>query len=69
MLDEDVSEFFWEGVVDSREDGEEVVIERAHVAFSGVTPMYVRGYELLSDLPVLLNGMLMFSADFVIKNL
>ena len=69
MLDEDVSEFFWEGVVDSREDGEEVVIERAHVTFSRVTPMYVRGYELLSDLPVLLNGMLMFSADFVIKNL
>ena len=31
--------------------------------------MYVRGYELVSDNPVLLDDTLVFGADFIIKNL
>ena len=31
--------------------------------------MYVWGYELVSDIPVLLDDMLVFGADFIINNL
>ena len=46
-----------------------MVLEGAHCAFSGVTSVYVYGCELVSDIPVLLNDTLVFSAELVIGNL
>ena len=46
-----------------------MVLKCADGAFGGVAEMYVWGYDMVSDLPVFLCDMLVFSADFVIKNL
>ena len=46
-----------------------MLLEGAHIAFVGVALVYVWGYDLISDLPVLLNDTLAFCTDLVIKNL
>ena len=69
FFEEEATEVFWGGFVDEREDGKGVVLEGAHGTFSGVLLVYVRGYELVSDLPVLLDDTLVLGADFVIDNL
>ena len=69
LIYKEIPEVFWEVVVDAHKDGNEVVLEFADGVFGGVAEMYVRGYELVSDLPLLLNDTLVFSADFIIYNL
>ena len=46
-----------------------MVIEGAYGTFSEFLLVYVQGYELVSDLPVILNVTLVFGANFVVKNL
>ena len=58
-----------EGVLDARKDGEGVFLEGAYDAFSGVAPVHVWWYELVSDLPVFLDDTLVFGDDIIIENL
>ena len=69
LLEEEVPEVFREGVVNAYEDGKEVVLEVLYGTFSGIVTLYVRGHNLLSYMPFILDDMLVFGAESVIKNL
>ena len=46
-----------------------MVLEGAYGVFSNVTSVYVWGYELVNDLPVILNETLLFGAGIIVDNL
>ena len=46
-----------------------MILEGAYGTFGSVVLVYVRGYELVSDITVILNGTLVFGADFIINHL
>ena len=60
LFEEKVPEVFWEGVVDARKDGNEVVLEGAYIAFDGIASVYIWGYKLVSALPFFLDDTLVF---------
>ena len=46
-----------------------MVLGGAYGMFSGVVSVYARRYELVSDIPILLNDTIVFGADFIIDHL